>query len=122
MRSSRSPSGTARRSVPEIKNNPPFEAVPSDFDPTPAFATAVASALLDSGFPQERMIVQSFCPPNLDVAKSLLPDAQMLYLTLGFLNSAGPRLASANLATTGSAPSTATGCRPATSRMRTRSA
>jgi hypothetical protein len=81
--------------APEIKNNPPVEGGPSDFDPTPAFATVVATALRDSGLAQERMIVQSFWPPNLDVAESILPGAQLLFLTLGPMNPGGPAYAAA---------------------------
>jgi glycerophosphoryl diester phosphodiesterase len=82
--------------APEIKNTPPVEGAPSDFDPTPAFATRVAETLRDSGVPQERMIVQSFWPPNLDVARGILPNAQLLFLTLAQLNSAAPDYAKAN--------------------------
>ncbi len=82
--------------TPEIKNTPPVEGGPSDFDPTPAFATRVAETLRDSGVPQSRMIVQSFWPPSLDVARGILPDAQLLFLTLQPLNGPAPDYASAN--------------------------
>jgi glycerophosphoryl diester phosphodiesterase len=90
--------GRTRSTIsPEIKNTPPIDgAGPGDFDPTPALATNVATALRDSGFPQSRMIVQSFWPPDLAVAKGLLPDAQMLFLTLAQLNATGPVYAQAN--------------------------
>lgn len=80
---------------PEIKNTPPVEGLPSDFDPTPAFATAVATALRDSGLPQERMLVQSFWPPDLRVVQDVLPQAQTLFLTLGPFNDGGRSLAAA---------------------------
>jgi glycerophosphoryl diester phosphodiesterase len=82
---------------PEIKNIPPTTQDEvlgeDDFDLTPGFATAVAEALRHSGFPQERMIVQSFWPPNLDVAASILPGAQLSFLTLAQLNDPGPEVA-----------------------------
>jgi glycerophosphoryl diester phosphodiesterase len=83
---------------PEIKNIPPTSQQeltgPDDFDPDPrGFATTVSQALADSGFPQERMIVQSFWPPNLEVAATILPDAQLSYLTLEQMNDPGPELA-----------------------------
>jgi glycerophosphoryl diester phosphodiesterase len=80
---------------PEIKNTPPTAAGPTDFDPTPAFATRVAETLRASGVPQSRMIVQSFWPPSLDTARAILPDAQLLFLTLGPLNGTAPELAQA---------------------------
>ncbi|MFL5845729.1 MAG: glycerophosphodiester phosphodiesterase [Solirubrobacteraceae bacterium] len=83
---------------PEIKNIPPTSAQeltgPDDFDPDPGgFATTVSRALADSGFPQDRMIVQSFWPPNLDVARTYLPGAQLSFLTLEQLNDPGPEVA-----------------------------
>jgi glycerophosphoryl diester phosphodiesterase len=87
---------TSATITPEIKNTPPVEGATSDFDPTPAFATRVAETLRDSGVPQERMIVQSFWPPNLDVARGILPNAQLLFLTLGQMNAAAADYAQAN--------------------------
>lgn len=83
---------------PEIKNIPPTTpgelTGPDDFDPNPAgFATTVSRALADSGFPQERMIVQSFWPPNLEVARTILPRAQLSFLTLAQMNDPGPEVA-----------------------------
>ena len=86
---------------PEIKNIPPttqeevLEA--DDFDPNPlGFATIVSEALRASGYPQERMIVQSFWPPNLDVARQHLPAAQLSFLTIAAMNEANPEYAAAS--------------------------
>lgn len=82
---------------PEIKNIPPTTRDEllgaDDFDPTPAFATTIAQALRDSGFPQDRMIVQSFWPPNLDVAAEIVPHAQLSLLTIEQMNDPGPEFA-----------------------------
>jgi glycerophosphoryl diester phosphodiesterase len=81
---------------PEIKNIPPTDGAAlaaSDFDATGTFALRVAQALKASGLPQERMIVQSFWPPNLDLARLVLPRAQLSLLTLKALNAGGPALA-----------------------------
>lgn len=83
---------------PEIKNLPPTTqgelTEGDDFDPNPmGFATTVSRALAASGYPQQRMIVQSFWPPNLDVAASILPDAQLSFLTLEQMNEPGPEFA-----------------------------
>jgi glycerophosphoryl diester phosphodiesterase len=63
----------------EIKNHPQEP----DFDITNAYADTVVDAIAASGFPAGRLIVQSFWPGNLDVAKRRLPGAQMSLLTLG---------------------------------------
>lgn len=83
---------------PEIKNIPPTTQdellVADDFDPDPrGFATTVSNALLASGFPQERMVVQSFWPPNLEVARTILPRAELSFLTLEQTNDPGPEFA-----------------------------
>jgi glycerophosphoryl diester phosphodiesterase len=83
---------------PEIKNIPPTTQQEltgaDDFDPDPrGFARTVSVALAASGFPQERMIVQSFWPPNFEVAAQVLPDAQLSFLTLEQLNDPGPEVA-----------------------------
>ena len=49
----------------EIKN----VVVDADYDPTDAYANAVVDAVVASGFPPSRLIVQSFWPPNLTVAE-----------------------------------------------------
>lgn len=86
---------------PEIKNIPPTtqeELIGADdFDPDPlGFATTVSEALADSGYPQERMIVQSFWPPNLEVARQHLPRAQLSFLTIKAMNDGNPEYAAAS--------------------------
>lgn len=83
---------------PEIKNIPPTTQEEllgaDDFDPDPSgFATTVSQALADSGFPQERMIVQSFWPPNLEVARTFVPGAQLSFLTIEQMNDLAPETA-----------------------------
>lgn len=80
---------------PEIKNIPPTTQEEilegDDFDPDPqGFAAVVSAALAASGFPPERMIVQSFWPPNLEVARAYLPAAQLSLLTIAQMNDFGP--------------------------------
>jgi len=83
---------------PEIKNIPPTTpgeiTGADDFDPDPrGFATTVATALAASGYPQDHMIVQSFWPPNLEVARQHLPGAQMSFLTIAATNDGAPEYA-----------------------------
>jgi glycerophosphoryl diester phosphodiesterase len=83
---------------PEIKNIPPTSAAGvqnNDFDPTWHFARVAAGGLAKSGFPQSRMIIQSFWPPNLSATRVILPQAQLSYLTLSALNLGGPAYATA---------------------------
>ena len=75
----------------EIKNIP----TEADFDPTDAYAQTVTAAVKASGFPLSRLIVQSFWPPNLDVAKRELPGAETALLTLSQMNLGGPAMAAA---------------------------
>ena len=76
----------------EIKNIP----TEADFDPTDAYAEAVMDVVVASGFPAERLIIQSFWPPNLDVAKTRLPGIQTALLTQsGSTNDGGPAFAQA---------------------------
>jgi glycerophosphoryl diester phosphodiesterase len=76
----------------EIKNVP----TDPDFDSTPAFANRVMDTVVASGFPRARLIVQSFWPPNLDVAKARLPGVETSLLTLNQANEGAPEYASAN--------------------------
>jgi glycerophosphoryl diester phosphodiesterase len=81
---------------PEIKNIPPTSAggvQANDFDPTWHFARVAAAGLARSGFPQSRMIIQSFWPPNLSAARTILPNAALSLLTLANLNPGGPATA-----------------------------
>ena len=50
----------------EIKNQPGDP----DFDGSPAFARAVLAAVEASTIPKDRVLIQSFYPPNLDEAKA----------------------------------------------------
>jgi glycerophosphoryl diester phosphodiesterase len=82
---------------PEIKNIPPTSAggaQANDFDPTWHFAHVAAVGLGRSGFPQSRMIIQSFWPPNLSAARLVLPNAAFSHLTQANLNPGGPVYAS----------------------------
>jgi glycerophosphoryl diester phosphodiesterase len=74
----------------EIKNVP----TDPDFDPTDGFATTVSRAIRSSGVPQSRLIIQSFWPPNLNVAQRILPDAELSFLTLSTGNTSGIAYAS----------------------------
>ena len=76
----------------EIKNQPGD----GDFDPGDGFAQDVMKAVTASGMPKERLIVQSFYPRNLDVAKRVLPGVQTSLLTLSPLNSGAPTFAASN--------------------------
>jgi glycerophosphoryl diester phosphodiesterase len=82
---------------PEIKNIPPTSAAgvqSNDFDPTWHYARVAAFGLAQSGFPQSRMIIQSFWPPNLSAARTILPNAQLSLLTQANLNAGAPVFAS----------------------------
>lgn len=70
----------------EIKNFP----VDSDYDATDNFAHTVMGTLLASGIPQGDVIVQSFWPANLQVAKRRWPGVQTSYLTQAQLEILGP--------------------------------
>ncbi len=73
----------------EIKNVP----TDPDFDRTDHFATVVSKTIRASRVPQSRLIIQSFWPPNLTVAKSILPLAQLSFLTTAAGNAAGAAVA-----------------------------
>jgi glycerophosphoryl diester phosphodiesterase len=76
----------------EIKNVP----TDPDFDSGDGFANAVMNTVIASGFPRARLIVQSFWPANLTVAKSRLPGVATSFLTLAQSNDGGPSFAAAN--------------------------
>ena len=65
----------------EIKNLP----TDPDFDGTSAFANRVMDTITDPsiGFPPSHLIIQSFWPPNLDVAKQRLPGVETSLLSAG---------------------------------------
>ncbi|HVE69431.1 MAG TPA: glycerophosphodiester phosphodiesterase family protein, partial [Solirubrobacteraceae bacterium] len=73
----------------EIKNQP----TDNDFDaaPLPAYATAVLNAIDAARMPRSRVIVQSFWPPNLDVAEARGFETSLL--TLEAANAGGPEYA-----------------------------
>ncbi len=65
----------------EIKNVP----TDPDYDPTPAYANRVMDVVLASGLPRSQLLIQSFIPANLDVAKRRLRGVatSLLTFTLG---------------------------------------
>ncbi len=74
---------------PEIKNIPPTSAggvQSNDFDPTWHYARVAALGLARSGFPQSRMIIQSFWPLNFGIVRQILPGAALSLLTQANLN------------------------------------
>ena len=75
----------------EIKNIP----IDADFAADRTFADAVIDVVAASDVPRSRLILQSFWPPNLDVAEERLPDAETSLLTLEPLNPAGAEFAKA---------------------------
>ena len=66
----------------EIKNQP----TDPDYDNTPAFARAILAAVTASQIPKDRVLIQSFWPPNLDEAKA--QGFRTSYLSLAQTNSA----------------------------------
>jgi glycerophosphoryl diester phosphodiesterase len=76
----------------EIKNIPGEK----DFDPTPAFATTITDEIKASRLPLRQLIIQSFYPPNLDLAKQELPGVETALLTgAGSTNYGGAEFAAA---------------------------
>lgn len=75
----------------EIKNVP----TDPDFDITSEYADTVVAAIKASNFPPERLIVQSFWPPNLDVIEQdpYFEKTPTSFLTLEQTNDGGPALA-----------------------------
>lgn len=76
----------------ELKNIP----TDSDFDPSDGYAQAVVRAVRASGLPRRLLMVQSFWPPNLEVARRSLPGVRTALLTLQGMNPAGPPFAAAS--------------------------
>ncbi len=66
----------------EIKNVP----TDPDFDTTPAYANRVMDAVLASRIPRRQLIVQSFIPASLDVARQRLPGVRTSLLSVQSLN------------------------------------
>jgi glycerophosphoryl diester phosphodiesterase len=61
----------------EIKNVP----TDPDYDPTSAYADHVMDVVLASGLPRSQLLIQSFIPANLDVAKRRMPRVPTSLLT-----------------------------------------
>ena len=80
----------------EIKNVP----TDPDCDPTPAYANRVMDVVLAAGLPRSQLLIQSFIPANLDVAKQRLPRVPTSLLTSTPIRTASSSRATA--ATTGS--------------------
>jgi glycerophosphoryl diester phosphodiesterase len=62
----------------EIKNLP----TDPDYDATSAYANRVMDVVVAAGLPRSRLLIQSFIPANLDVAKRRLPRVRTSLLTL----------------------------------------
>lgn len=80
---------TGARLNVEIKNVP----TEAGFDPTDAFAEAVVDVLAAAQLPSSRLMVQSFWPPNLDVAERRMPAVPTSLLTLAPMNDGAPAYA-----------------------------
>jgi glycerophosphoryl diester phosphodiesterase len=68
----------------EIKNVPGDP----DFDTTPAYANSVMDAVLASRIPRAQLLIQSFIPANLDVARQRLPGVATSLLSIQAINEA----------------------------------
>jgi glycerophosphoryl diester phosphodiesterase len=68
----------------EIKNVP----TDPDYDTTTAYADRVMVAVLASRIPRRQLIVQSFIPANLEVARQRLPGVRTSLLSLQSINEA----------------------------------
>ena len=84
----------------EIKNVP----TDPDYDTTTAYADRVMVAVLASRIPRRQLIIQSFIPANLDVARQRLPGVRTSLLSLQSLNEGSSRSPPATT-TTSSRPS-----------------
>jgi glycerophosphoryl diester phosphodiesterase len=69
---------TAARVNLEIKNLP----TDPDYDPTPAYANRVMDVVERAGLKPRQILIQSFWPANLDVAKQRIPHVATALLTL----------------------------------------
>ena len=66
----------------EIKNVP----TDPDYDSTPAFANRVMDAVLRSRIPRSQLMIQSFIPQNLEVARRRLPGVETSLLGVQSIN------------------------------------
>jgi glycerophosphoryl diester phosphodiesterase len=73
----------------EIKNVP----TDPDYDSTPAYANRVMDAVIQSKLPRRQLIIQSFVPEHLDVARQRLPGVRTSLLSLQAVNEAFLQLA-----------------------------
>jgi glycerophosphoryl diester phosphodiesterase len=76
----------------EIKNAP----TDPDYDTTPAFANKVMDVVVASRLARRQLIVQSFIPANLDVARQRMPGVTTSLLSLQSINEGFLQLAAAN--------------------------
>ena len=76
----------------EIKNIP----TDVDYDATPAFANRVMDTVVASKLPRRQLLIQSFVPANLDVAKQRLPRVRTSLLSLQSVNEAFLQVAADN--------------------------
>jgi glycerophosphoryl diester phosphodiesterase len=76
----------------EIKNVPGDP----DYDSTPAYANRVMDVVIESKLPRRQLIIQSFVPANLDVARQRLPGVRTSLLSLQSLNEAFLQVAATN--------------------------
>jgi glycerophosphoryl diester phosphodiesterase len=63
----------------EIKNLP----TDPDYDPTPGYANRIMDVVEGAGLKPRQILIQSFWPANLDVAKQRVPHLATALLTLG---------------------------------------
>jgi glycerophosphoryl diester phosphodiesterase len=68
----------------EIKNIP----TDPDYDATPAYANRVMDTVIASRLPRRQLLIQSFVPANLDVARQRLPGVRTSLLSLQSTNEA----------------------------------
>ena len=79
-----------RASGPGAKVNLEIKNVPGDpdYDTTPAYANSVMDAVLASRIPRSQLLIQSFIPANLDVARQRMPGVATSLLSLQAINEA----------------------------------
>ena len=89
------------REHPHVRVNLEIKNVPTDNDfdggtppgTLPAYAHRIMDVVVASRLPSSQLLIQSFWPPNLDVAKQRLPSVETSFLTLAQTNSGGPAFA-----------------------------
>jgi glycerophosphoryl diester phosphodiesterase len=84
------------RGQPQARVNLEIKYLPTDNDFVPtdvvdsAYANRVMDIVVASGLPSSQLLIQSFLPENLDVAKRRLPSVETSLLTLQPTNPGGP--------------------------------